>query len=57
MKRKKLRNMSFSNRIFYIFNSLFWIIVMFIVVYPLYLVCISSVSDPDAVARGEVLFP
>ena len=56
MKRRKLRNMSWGNRLFYIFNSLFWILMMFIVVYPLYLVCIASVSDPDAVVRGEVLW-
>lgn len=55
MKKKKLKNMSVSNRIFYIFNAIFWIVVMFIVVYPLYLVCIASISDPNAVVRGKVL--
>lgn len=55
MKNKKLRDMSPSNRTFYIFNSVFWTLVMFIVIYPLYLVVISSVSDPDAVALGKVL--
>lgn len=52
--KRSFRNMSFSNRIFYIFNSVFWVLVMFVVLYPLYLVCIASVSDPDAVLRGEV---
>ena len=56
MKKKSLKNMSMSNRIFYIFNSIFWVVIMLIVLYPLYLVCISSISDPDAIARGEVIW-
>lgn len=56
MKKRHLKNMSLSNKVFYIFNSLFWIVVMFIVLYPLYLVCISSVSDPDAIIQGKVLW-
>ena len=50
------RSASRANKLFYVFNTLFWIIVMFIVLYPLYLVCIASVSDPDAVLRGEVIW-
>ncbi|MGN0169066.1 MAG: carbohydrate ABC transporter permease [Acetatifactor sp.] len=53
MKRKKL---SIANRAFYIFNTVFWIIMMFIIIYPLYLVLIASVSDPDAIVRGEVIW-
>lgn len=53
MSKKKL---SMSNRIFYIFNTVFWIVVMFIIIYPLYLVLIASVSDPDAIVRGEVIW-
>lgn len=56
MKRRKFKNMSRSNQLFYVFNALFWIVIMFAIVYPLYLVCISSVSDPNAVMRGEVLW-
>lgn len=56
MKKKSLKNMSMSNRIFYILNFIFWVLVMFIVIYPLYLVCICSVSDPDAILRGEVVW-
>ncbi|MDL2301181.1 carbohydrate ABC transporter permease [Lachnospiraceae bacterium OttesenSCG-928-D06] len=52
-KRKKL---SKSNGIFYIFNGIFFTIVMFIILYPLYLVIIASVSDPDAIIRGEVIW-
>ena len=56
MKKRALRNMSISNRIFYLFNSIFWIVVMLIILYPLYLVCIASVSDPDAILQGEVIW-
>jgi len=56
MKKKSLKNMSMSNRIFYLFNTAFWIVVMFIILYPLFLVCIASVSDPDAIVRGEVIW-
>lgn len=52
MKKK----ISFSNRMFYLFNTIVWIVVMLIVLYPLYLVCIASVSDPDAIIRGEVIW-
>lgn len=48
--------MSVSNRFFYLFNSIFWILVMFVILYPLFLVCIASVSDPDAIVRGEVIW-
>lgn len=54
--KKKFKNMSISNQIFYIFNGIFWAVVMFIILYPLYLVCIASVSDPDAIVRGEVIW-
>ena len=56
MKKRALKNMSASNRAFYLFSYVFWIVTMFIVIYPLYLVCISSISDPDAVARGQVIW-
>lgn len=56
MQYSKRKKVSLSNRIFNIFNTVFWIVVMFIVLYPLYLVCISSISDPDAIMRGEVIW-
>lgn len=56
MKGRKMKNMSRSNRVFYILNTIFWIFFMFIIIYPLYLVCIASVSDPDAIVRGEVIW-
>ncbi len=56
MKRRNMKNMSMSNRIFYLFNSILWIVIMFAILYPLYLVCIASVSDPDAIVRGQVIW-
>lgn len=56
MKIKKKKKLSLSNRMFYIFNSIFWIIAMLIIIYPLYLVVIASVSNPDAIVRGEVIW-
>ena len=50
------KKMGMSNRIFHIFNTVFWILAMFIILYPLYLVLIASVSDPDAITRGEVIW-
>ena len=44
-----------KDRVFNAVNLIFWIIVLFIVLYPLWLIIISSVSDPDAVRRAEVL--
>lgn len=55
MKKKK-KQLSAGNRAFYIFNSIFWVIIMMLVMYPLYLVVIASVSDPDAIVRGEVIW-
>lgn len=44
-----------SDRIFNAINLIFWLIILFIVLYPLWLILIASVSDPDAVLAGEVL--
>ncbi len=45
-----------SDRIFSTINLIFWLLVLFIVLYPLWLILIASVSDPDAVLAGQVLF-
>lgn len=50
------RKISGSNRIFKIVNTVFWFAVMFAILYPLYLVVIASISDPDAIVRGEVVW-
>ena len=45
-----------ADRTFNVINLIFWMLVLFITLYPLWLVLIASVSDPDAVLAGEVLF-
>jgi len=44
-----------GDSLFDIFNTIFWIIVLIIIIYPLWFVIIASVSDPDAVIAGKVL--
>ena len=47
-----------SDRIFDAFNTAFFAVLLIIVLYPLWLILIASVSDPDAVVEGRVLlFP
>ena len=53
-KKNSFKRMSMSNRIFYIVSTVFWVFILFITLYPLYLVCISSISSPDAIALGQV---
>ena len=55
-QKNKKKTLSISNRLFYIFNSVFWIIIMLIILYPLYLVLIASISSPNAIVRGEVIW-
>lgn len=45
-----------ADRIFNVCNLIFWIVVLFITLYPLWLILIASVSDPDAVLAGEVVW-
>ncbi len=47
--------MTTGDKIFTVCNYIFWVIVLLIVLYPLYLIVICSVSDPYAVMNGEVL--
>ena len=64
MMAKKIKEAAYSSkirlttedRIFTIVNYIFWAVVLLVVIYPLYLIVISSVSDPYAVLNGEVLF-
>ena len=44
-----------KDRLFNAINLIFWIIVLFIVLYPLWLILIASVSDPDAVLQAKAL--
>lgn len=51
----KKMHVSWANRLFYLFNSVLWIVVMVVILYPLYLVLISSISSPAAVRSGKVV--
>ena len=53
-KRNRIRETR-KDRIFNACNILFWILILFIVLYPLWLILIASVSDPDAVLQAKVL--
>ncbi len=44
-----------KDRVFNVINLIFWILVLLIVLYPLWLILIASVSDPDAVLQARVL--
>ena len=44
-----------ADRVFNVINLIFWLLILFIVLYPLWLIIIASVSDPDAVLAGRVL--
>jgi len=45
-----------ADQIFNVANLIFWLVVLFITLYPLWLILIASVSDPDAVLAGEVIW-
>ena len=53
-RRNRVRETG-KDRLFNAVNIVFWIIVLFIVLYPLWLILIASVSDPDAVLQAKVL--
>ena len=53
MSKKRI---SRTDRVFHVVNTIFWILIMFATLYPLYLVVIASFSDPDAIVRGEVIW-
>ena len=54
--RKGKKRMSKGDQAFHIVNTILWVAVMFMILYPLYLVIIASISDPDAIIRGEVVW-
>ena len=53
-RRNRVRETG-KDRLFNAVNIVFWILVLFIVLYPLWLILIASVSDPDAVLQAKVL--
>lgn len=52
---KKKVKLTGSDKAFHIFNTIFWVIFMFLILYPLYLVVIASFSDPSAIMAGKVV--
>ncbi len=54
--RKTIVRKTFGDRIFDSINMVFWIILLFVVLFPLWFIIVASVSDPDAVIAGKVLF-
>ena len=56
--RKTFKKISFGDRVFYFFNTLFLTLLALIILYPVYFIIIASISDPDAVLGGQVyLYP
>ncbi len=53
-KGTKIR-LSGDDLLFTIINTIIWIIILIIVIYPLWLIIIASVSDPNAVLAGKVV--
>lgn len=45
-----------GDKIFDRINAAVWVVLLFIVLYPLWLIIIASASDPNAVVGGKVLF-
>lgn len=45
-----------GDAVFDVANNIFWIIALFVTIYPLWFIIIASVSDPNAVIEGKVLF-
>src|SRR5690554_910296 len=54
--KKTLVRKTFGDRIFDSINTGFWIVFLFAILFPLWFIMIASVSDPDAVIAGSVLF-
>lgn len=54
--KKSIMRKPIGDATFDVINNIFWIILLFIVLYPLWFIIIASLSDPDAVIRGQVLF-
>ena len=53
---EKARRRLNSDTVYYIVNTAILVLLTLIVVYPLYFLVIASISDPDLVLNGEVLF-
>lgn len=54
--KKNMMRKTAADATFDVINNIFWIIILFIVLYPMWFIIIASLSDPDAVIKGQVLF-
>ena len=54
-KRKNALRDTMGDKIFYVINGFFLLLLALIIIYPLYFIIIASISDPDAVLGGEVI--
>lgn len=54
-KKKKMRQ-TVGDALFDAINLSIWILVLFLMLYPLYLVLIASISSPEAIHSGKTLF-
>ena len=58
LKRKNALRDTLGDKVFYLINGFFLLLLALIILYPLYFIIIASISDPDAVLGGEVvLYP
>jgi len=48
--------LSYTDKVFTVFNICFWVVILFVIIYPMYVIVIASISSPEAVWRGEVFF-
>ena len=55
VKRTKIKKTR-GDRIFDTINTVIWSVLLVLILYPLWLIVIASVSNPDAVVAGRVLF-
>ena len=53
--KKKIRQTK-ADVVFDVFNTVFMVLLMFVILYPLYFTVIASFSDPYAVVNGRVVF-
>ncbi|MDD3766623.1 MAG: carbohydrate ABC transporter permease [Eubacteriales bacterium] len=47
---------SFPDRVFDTVNFIFVTMVMLVIIYPMYYICIASISDPMSIMGGKVMF-
>ena len=48
----KIKNTG-ADKVFDVANFLFWIVLLGVILYPLWLILVASVSEPDAVMLGK----